>query len=95
MIVCAVAGFVLCWSLPPTPKGKNHVAWYTHCLRGLTSAICIIITNFLTSSGWGLFAGAFAGFPAIFSTSIVSVSLAQGAAVSTGAVGPMIIGGCA
>lgn len=45
--------------------------------------------------GLGLFAGAFSGFPAIFSTTMVSVSLAQGASVSTGAVGPMIIGGCA
>ena len=95
MLICAVVGFILCWSLAPTPKGNHKVKWYTHLLRGLTAALCICVTSWLSSSGLGLFAGAFSGFPAIFSTSIVSVSLAQGASVSTGAVGPMIIGGCA
>ena len=95
MLICVVCGFILCWSLPPTPKGKNHVKWYTHLLRGLAACFCIFISSWMSSSGLGLFAGAFSGFPAIFSTSIVFVSLAQGASVSTGAVGPMIIGGCA
>ena len=95
MLICVVVGFMLCWSLAPTPKGHHKVEWYTHLLRGLTAALCICVTSWLSSSGLGLFAGAFSGFPAIFSTSIVSVSLAQGASVSTGAVGPMIIGGCA
>lgn len=95
MLICVVVGTILCWSLPPTPKGKNHVKWYIHCIRGLAAFLCICCTSLLNSSGLGLFAGAFSGFPAIFSTSIVSVSLAQGASVSTGAVGPMIIGGCA
>ena len=95
MLICVVVGFVLCWSLPPTPKGKNPVKWYIHVIRGMAAFLCICCTSLLNSSGLGIFAGAFSGFPAIFSTSIVSVSLAQGAAVSTGAVGPMIIGGCA
>ena len=95
MFICVVVGVFLCWSLPPTPKGKNHVKWYIHIIRGLAAFLCICCTSILNSSGLGLFAGAFSGFPAIFSTSIVSVSLAQGASVSTGAVGPMIIGGCA
>lgn len=95
MLVCVVVGTILCWSLPPTPKGKNRVKWYIHCIRGMAAFLCICCTSLLNSSGWDIFAGAFSGFPAIFSTSIVSVSLAQGASVSTGAVGPMIIGGCA
>lgn len=95
MAICVVVGIVLCWRLPPTPKGTHRVHWYTHILRGLAAAICICISSLLSSSGLGLFAGAFSGFPAIFSTTMVSVSLAQGASVSTGAVGPMIIGGCA
>ena len=95
MVVCAVVGTVLCWRLPPTPKGTQKVHWYTHIYRGLAAAFCICISSWLSSSGLGLFAGAFSGFPAIFSTTMVSVSLAQGASVSTGAVGPMIIGGCA
>ena len=95
MVGCAGGGARLCWALPPTPKGTKRVEWYIHCLRGLAAMFCIFISNWLSSSGLGLFAGAFSGFPAIFSTSIVSVSLTQGASVSTGAVGPMIIGGCA
>ena len=95
MFICVIVGVFLRWSLPPTPKGENHVKSYIHIIRGLAAFLCICCTSILNSSGLGLFAGAFSGFPAIFSTSIVSVSLAQGASVSTGAVGPMIIGGCA
>ena len=95
MLICMVVGFMLCWGLPPTPKGTKRVKWYIHLLRGFAAMFCIFVSNWLSSSGLGLFAGAFSGFPAIFSTSIVSVSLEQGASVSTGAVGPMIIGGCA
>ena len=95
MLICVFVGIILCWSLPPTPKGKNKVSVATHLLRGLACMCCIFVSSWLSSSGLGMFAGAFSGFPAIFSTSIVSVSLAQGASVATGAVGPMIIGGCA
>ena len=95
MLICVFVGIILCWSLPPTPKGKNKVSVATHLLRGLACMCCIFVSRWLSSSGLGMFAGAFSGFPAIFSTSIVSVSLAQGASVATGAVGPMIIGGCA
>lgn len=62
MAICVVVGIVLCWRLPPTPKGTHKVHWYTHILRGLAAAICICISSLLSSSGLGLFAGAFLVF---------------------------------
>ena len=86
-------GVVLCWSLPPTPAGKNKVKWYTHLARGIAAAIAIFASGYLSQSGAGIAAGAMTTFPAIFGTAMVSVSLAQGADVSTGAIGPLMMGG--
>ena len=42
MFICVIVGVFLCWSLPPTPKGKNHVKWYIHIIRGLAAFLCIV-----------------------------------------------------
>lgn len=93
IVVTAIIGAWLCWSLPPTPAGKNKVKWYTHLTRGFAASICIFISGVLSQSGAGKIAGIMTTFPAIFATTMVSVSLAQGADVSTGAIGPLIMGG--
>ena len=93
LAVTVTCGVTLCWSLPPTPAGKNKVKWYTHLARGIAAAIAIFASGYLSQSGAGIAAGAMTTFPAIFGTAMVSVSLAQGADVSTGAIGPLMMGG--
>lgn len=93
MLVCGTCGVCLCWTLPPTPAGKNKVKLHIHLMRGLAAAIAIFVSGILSQTGLGIIAGAMVTFPAIFLTTMVSVSLAQGADVSTGAIGPMLFGG--
>ena len=92
ILTCLIGGF-LCWDLPPTPAGKNFVKWYIHLARGIVAAAAIFVSGILSQTDAGIAAGAASTFPAIFLTTMVSVSLAQGADVSTGAIGPMILGG--
>lgn len=92
ILTCLIGGF-LCWDLPPTPAGKNVVKWYIHLARGIVAAAAIFVSGILSQTDAGIAAGAASTFPAIFLTTMVSVSLAQGADVSTGAIGPMILGG--
>ena len=93
MLVCGSCGVYLCWTLPPTPAGKNKVKLHVHMMRGLAAAIAIFVSGVLSQTDMGIIAGAMVTFPAIFLTTMVSVSLAQGADVSTGAIGPMLFGG--
>lgn len=93
IIITAIFGVWLCWSLPPTPAGKNKVKLTTHLSRGIAASVFVFISGVLSQSGAGKLAGLMTTFPAIFATTMVSVSLAQGAEVSTGAIGPLIMGG--
>ena len=92
ILTCLIGGY-LCWNLPPTPAGKNPVKWYIHVARGLVAGAAIFVSGILSQTDAGIAAGAASTFPSIFLTTMVSVSLAQGADVSTGAIGPMILGG--
>jgi hypothetical protein len=92
-LITSIFGAFLCWTLPPTPAGKNKVKWYIHLCRGLAAATAIFISGILSQTGAASIAGVVTNFPAIFATTMVSVSLAQGADVSTGAIGPLILGG--
>ena len=92
ILTCLIGGY-LCWNLPPTPAGKNPVKWYIHIARGVVAAAAIFVSGVLSQTDAGIAAGAASTFPAIFLTTMVSVSLAQGADVSTGAIGPLILGG--
>lgn len=92
ILTCFIGGY-LCWDLPPTPAGKNVVKWYIHLARGVVAGTAIFVSGVLSQTDAGIAAGAASTFPAIFLTTMVSVSLAQGADVSTGAIGPMILGG--
>ena len=93
LLVTISCGVCLSWSLPPTPAGKNKVKWYVHLARGFVASLAIFASGVLSQSGSGVAAGAVSTFPAMFITTMVSVSLAQGADVSTGAIGPLLLGG--
>lgn len=93
IVITATVGVCLCWNLPPTPAGKNKVKLITHLSRGIAAAVFVFISGVLSQIGVGKLAGLMSTFPAIFATTMVSVSLAQGAEVSTGAIGPLIMGG--
>ena len=93
MLITALCGFILCWTLPPTPAGKNKVKWYVNLIRGCGTFVVMFISGVLSQTDAGVIAGAMTTFPAIFLTAMVSVSLAQGADVSTGAIGPLMMGG--
>ena len=93
LLLTAIFGICLCWHLPPTPAGKNKVKWYIHLSRGIAASVFIFISGVLSQNGAGTLAGLMTTFPAIFATTMISVSLAQGAEVSTGAIGPLIMGG--
>ena len=93
LVFTVLCGVALCWRLPPTPAGKNKVKWYVHFLRGLVASLAIFVSGVLSQTGSGVAAGAISTFPAMFITTIVSVSIAQGADVSTGAIGPLLLGG--
>lgn len=53
----------------------------------------MFISGVLSQTDAGAVAGTLTTFPAVFLTTMVSVSLAQGADVVTGAIGPLMIGG--
>ena len=90
--VCCVAtqviiGLVLCVALPvDAPKGKNRVSVRALFARGVAAAIAIFVAILLSRLD-GPLSGVFATFPAVFTTIMVGVCLAQGSAVSSGAVG--------
>ena len=93
IVLTGLFGGWLCWSLPPTPAGKNKVKITTHLTRGIAACVFVSISGIFSQIGAGKLAGLMSTFPAIFATTMISVSLAQGAEVSTGAIGPLIMGG--
>lgn len=90
--IIVIYGILMCWSLPPTPPGKNKVKWYNHMFRGVAAFFALFVCGILSQSGLGVAAGAMGTFPAIFLTAMVSVSLSQRAEVAAGAIGPLILG---
>jgi hypothetical protein len=76
------------------PRGSKPVTWAMLLLRGLFSALAIGFTVYLGSLNPSL-GGIFATFPVLFMTTMVSLWVAQGSGVPTGATGPMILGGTA
>ena len=91
-MVQIVGGMASCWRTSPAPKGAATVSPLVLMARGLLAGLAIAFSVWLASLGNPLLAGMASVFPAMFLTSMVSVWLAQGAAVPMGAVGPMILG---
>lgn len=87
------AGVAACWTPRPAPRGRNPVTPLVLALRGLLAASAIGASVVLAGIGSPLVAGMASVFPAIFLTTMVSLWLSQGAAVPSGAVGPMMLGG--
>ncbi|KAI8815726.1 uncharacterized protein EV422DRAFT_548520 [Fimicolochytrium jonesii] len=91
LVVVLATGLVLSWPSGAAPKGKNPVAVTTLLLRGLLAGVSIGVT--IVIANVNEFAGGIASMlPIMFFTSMVSVWLAQGAAVTTGAIGPLVAG---
>lgn len=75
-----------------SPKGRLPVSWLTLISRGIFAGLAVGSSVWLAQTSSGVLSGIAAVFPAIFWTSMVSVWFAQGSAVSSGAVGPMMLG---
>jgi hypothetical protein len=85
-------GLWACHGNPPAPKGIHRVSVLMLLCRGVFAALAIGFSVWIAGLGVPLLAGMAAVFPAIFITTMLSVSLSQGEAVQAGAVGPMMLG---
>lgn len=99
-VLTAGAGLAATWIPRPAPKGERKVSVPVILTRGVLAALAIgtsvLIARNAPQDGMGaLIAGMAAVFPAIFMTTMAGLWLSQGAAVPSGAVGPMMLGSCA
>ncbi len=85
-------GLRACLQPWPAPKGLRHVGPLTLLARGALAALAVGGAVLIASTGHPLLAGLASVFPAIFTTTMVSLWISQGEAVPTGAVGPMMLG---
>ena len=76
----------------PTPRGHHGVSRRVLLVRGTAAAIAIGVALVLARLGLPVASGLASVFPAIFTTILVATWIAQGAHVTTGAVGPMALG---
>ena len=88
----ALFGWWACRAGVPTPKGTRPVSIPLLLSRGVLAGLAIGYSTWMASLGYPILAGMASVFPAIFLTTMLSVSLAQGQAVQAGAVGPMMLG---
>jgi len=82
---------LVCWYPTPSPVGKKHVPLKTLSFRGILSFI-VIFTSIVLAPYDEILAGLVAVFPAMETTVMVSLWISQGSSVSSGVVGPMILG---
>ena len=85
-------GIWACKDGVPAPKGKHPVKPLVLLSRGLLSGTAVGFSAWISGLGYPVLAGMASVFPAIFLTTMVSVWIAQGEAVQSGAVGPMMLG---
>ena len=90
--VMTVMGIAACRHHVPSPPGTQRVSLIVLASRGVLAGLCIVFSVWLTAAGMPLVSGIASVFPAIFLTTMVSIWLAQGEAVQSGAVGPMMLG---
>jgi hypothetical protein len=84
-------GIVINRHQPPKPKQVNRIGCLTYAARGLLAGVAIFgAVLFGTASN--TVAGMLSTFPAIFLTTMVSLSVSQGEAVQVGCIGPLSIG---
>lgn len=92
LVVGLVIGFGATTQHRPAPRGQNRVSVLTLLMRGVAAAASIGVAVWLAGLGNPLASGIMSIFPAIFTTSMVALWLAQGEAVPAGAIGPMMFG---
>jgi len=92
LIIGVLLGLWISLDHKPAPRGKNRVSLFTLACRGIAAATAIGLAVWLSQLGSPLLAGMASVFPAIFLTSMVALWIAQGEAVPSGAVGPMMLG---
>jgi hypothetical protein len=78
----------------PAPKGSNKVKTQILLLRGFWAGSAIFFSIIFSQFSY-IAAGMLSVFPAIFITTMISLWLSQGNAVSSGAAGPMMLGSSA
>ena len=76
----------------PAPAGVRAVGPITLLARGVLAAVAVGLAVALATIAGPIVAGIVSIFPAIFLTTMVGLWLAQGEAVPSGAVGPMMLG---
>lgn len=86
------AGLFAMRRAPASPRGSRGVKPATLIARGVLAAAAIGASVVIARTGGSVAAGLAAVFPAIFLTTMVSLWLSQGEAVTTGAAGPMMLG---
>lgn len=91
-LALVVLGLRACLRPWPAPKGSRRVGPLTLLARGALAALAVGGSVLIASTGQPLLAGLASVFPAIFTTTMVSLWISQGEAVPTGAVGPMMLG---
>lgn len=91
-LVMLILGMRACLRPWPAPRGGQRVGPLVLLARGSLAATAIGAAVLIASTGHPLLAGLASVFPAIFTTTMVSLWLSQGEAVPTGAVGPMMLG---
>jgi hypothetical protein len=87
-----IFGVIACLDGAPAPGGTRAVRPAVILTRGVLAAAAVGGAIHLGSLGLGIASGLCSTFPAIFLTTMVSLWLAQGEAVPTGAIGPMMLG---
>ncbi|MED5487200.1 MAG: hypothetical protein VYB40_05855 [Candidatus Thermoplasmatota archaeon] len=92
LLIGVILGLWISLDHKPAPRGKNRVGPFTLACRGIAAATAIGLAVWLSQLGSPLLAGMASVFPAIFLTSMVALWIAQGEAVPSGAVGPMMLG---
>ncbi|MBT4059747.1 MAG: hypothetical protein HOE69_05510 [Euryarchaeota archaeon] len=92
LLIGLILGFVATHEHQPAPRGAKKVTYVTLLSRGIAAAASIGISVWLAGIGAPLISGIMSIFPAIFTTSMVALWLAQGEAVPAGAIGPMMFG---
>ena len=92
MLITVVFGGWAVAQQVPAPRGGAKVPWWSLVARGGLAALAIATAAVLAAVGGELLAALASVFPAIFLTAMVSLWWAQGEAVPSGAVGPMMLG---
>jgi hypothetical protein len=87
-----IFGVIACLDGVPAPGGTRAVRPAVILARGVLAAAAVGGAVHLGGLGLGIASGLCSTFPAIFLTTMVSLWLAQGESVPTGAIGPMMLG---